>query len=1212
MINRLFIPILIIACLSFSTAVFGQYQALEQEGEKLFNSGKYSQALLIYHQLDSISPQNLLFLFRKGICQLNKPEGTERSLETFLMLKERDPGYPELNFYLGKAHALNYKLNEAVAYFNFFLKENITIQQKETSIREIECAENAMALMNNKIDVVFSKPFQDNTTREFNPGITADEASLFFTYNGDKSKGGLQDSYLEPDSAGDYFDDVFVSHKKAGNWLSPESVGNKVNTNQNDRFEGISPDGQILYVSRTTPRDRGDIYECRMETGGWSTPQKMNGNINTADWEGGISVSGDGNTIYFASERSGGVGGKDIYRSVKQSNGEWGPAENLGPSINSYYNEERPFFHLDDHTLFFISDGHNSMGGSDVFISTLIGDAWKKPYNIGFPVNSVFDETSFSVSGDGQRGFFSSTRPGVYGKDLMVVSPAGNGFQPKILVITGMLQDESKPFFTSIKIIDNQTGKPFGEYSSNPATGKYTVTLPRGKEYKINFDFKGKGIHSEIVNLTRLNNFIEINKDLRLSSADPAKNTFEVSSNSEWFQEQINRRNKSDSSKTGPAITENPVVDSQMALNTGSGNKVDAAQNAQQKENKAPGIKETPVENKPAETISVVANPATTEAPAAVSGPFTNEDYKKGNIEPIVSAGDIQKSSIDSNGSNQKRATNNEMEKGSIVPAAYSMEKKNQEPAPSVTNVQNNNAPGDNDLTGSENKKAKIDSANINQETSTTTDREMSNNSSAQEPQTSQPATGETSGQGALLTVEPISSPEGKDAGLLSTDSMAIAPPGNITQDTVSETAIIIKGKDSDLKDGLLFSRSTAFKQVMSKYGIDERENVSYQVEIYASFTMDTLDFSRIYYAGKIELRKYPNGIYRYTVGEFNTLSESEATKVKITLNDPEFPDAFTTILQGKERKLVKQFYSDLMKQSLGSPPEPKHAENIGTIIDMNMPESAGAPEFVFSDLPKDKKHFPGTNSPEVSPKSKSGPPVQNPLNEKKQEGISSDSLQDPIQDIAGTNSGNKSAEILKTSSDTLPLKSPSEMPAVAENTDGKPEQVKDNLLSPDSIALTTPSPEKSIEAGNVTEATTPQSSGAEKILADYQKLPVPEYFEGKDLNIKKFYNQLLERCGKWKSGEIIYTVQIGAYRFPQNFKYPNLNEFGSAEIIPYPDGITRFTMKTFETLERAEEFRQSVISKGTKDAWVTAIHKGKRMLLQELIRNNFFQPNQG
>ena len=187
----------------------------------------------------------------------------------------------------------------------------------------------------------------------------------------------------------------YYSTKTNGQWSGPVNMNELLKVDRDLFPTSISNDGKTLYLYSSADYD-GIIYTSQFENGIWSPLVKLNENINTKYWESHATISHDNKKLYFTSNRKGGYEGLDIYVSERDSTGDWGPAKNLGPVINTPYNEESPFLSKDDKTLFFSSRGHFNMGGYDIFYSTLLPDGeWSVPLNVGFPLNSTDDDVFF-------------------------------------------------------------------------------------------------------------------------------------------------------------------------------------------------------------------------------------------------------------------------------------------------------------------------------------------------------------------------------------------------------------------------------------------------------------------------------------------------------------------------------------------------------------------------------------------------------------------------------------------------------------------------------------------------------------------------------------------------------------------------------------------------------------------------------------------------
>jgi len=243
----------------------------------------------------------------------------------------------------------------ALETYELFLKDADTEKYDTAMVRfQMQSCHNARQMILLPADVEeinLGAPVNDRFS-EFNPVVSADESTLLFTRE-------------LP-----FYDAIFWSRKEDGNWTEPVNMTPQLGVDQDYYTSSLSPDGRTLLMYRIDTYD-GNIYMSRLNGDTWSQVEKLNGNINTKFWESHAAMSSDGKKIYFTSNRRESLGGLDIFVSARDSSGSWGPATNLGPEINTVYNEETPFLTNNDSTLFFSSRGHYNIGGYDIFRSDL-------------------------------------------------------------------------------------------------------------------------------------------------------------------------------------------------------------------------------------------------------------------------------------------------------------------------------------------------------------------------------------------------------------------------------------------------------------------------------------------------------------------------------------------------------------------------------------------------------------------------------------------------------------------------------------------------------------------------------------------------------------------------------------------------------------------------------------------------------------------------
>ncbi|MBK6835703.1 MAG: PD40 domain-containing protein [Bacteroidetes bacterium] len=226
----------------------------------------------------------------------------------------------------------------------------------------------------------------------------------------------------------------------------------------------------------------------------FSTPHPIEGLsdiLNSGNYEPSVSINASENIIYFASERSGGFGGLDLYRTIKKD-GVWQAAENLGPTINTEYDEDSPYIDPNNSTLYFSSKGHSSMGGYDIFKTYLIDSTWTYPMNMGFPLNSNSDDIFFTMTEKYNRGYFSSDRTGGKGKmDIYRISFASE--REQLAEIRGKVKKGDKLIAAKSKltVIDKLDDTTIAEYYSDSLTGDYHILLDHNNKYLVKVETEG-------------------------------------------------------------------------------------------------------------------------------------------------------------------------------------------------------------------------------------------------------------------------------------------------------------------------------------------------------------------------------------------------------------------------------------------------------------------------------------------------------------------------------------------------------------------------------------------------------------------------------------------------------------------------------------------------------------------------------------------------
>lgn len=391
---------------------------INKEADELFLDEVYASALPIYLKLNILKPENPEINYKIGICYLNS--ATKGKAAAFLLKAQsidKKHEFEDINYYLGVAYHYGLELDKAIETYEKYkllLKPNQEYSKDVTRIvnKYISNCHTAKKLVKNPIKVnIENLGLKVNSASEEGyPVITPDDKTLFF------SSKRIDLSGLKPgEEPEDVFEDIYVSVKTNGAWSTSKKVGRGLNTFKHDAPLSVSADGKKLFFYRTDKNNSTDIYYIEYKDTVWSSPRPFT-RANSPSWETGACISPDGKKFYFSSDRPGGYGGMDIYMCTLTEKG-WGVPKNIGPEINSEWDEEAPQIMPDGITMYFSNNGPKSIGGLDIFKTVLKETLWSMPQNIGFPINTPEHEVHISLTSDGKKGYFSSNKSDSYGED---------------------------------------------------------------------------------------------------------------------------------------------------------------------------------------------------------------------------------------------------------------------------------------------------------------------------------------------------------------------------------------------------------------------------------------------------------------------------------------------------------------------------------------------------------------------------------------------------------------------------------------------------------------------------------------------------------------------------------------------------------------------------------------------------------------------------
>lgn len=465
----------------------------------------YYHAEIVVDKLLSMNPQSANYHYRKGFLILNARqdymnalpylqkavENTDKNYDAY---SEKELSAPiDAFYYLGVCYHLNENLDEARKNFNQFL----TLSQKKSPLIDLaqlklqQCDVADHMIKNPKSAEVKNIGDQVNTKYpEYAPVVSLDGTSLYFTSRRpweDNSTDDFRDPMLN-----DFPEDIYVSYQDfEGNWTSPEKLA-FCEGQYNEATIAVSSDERRVYVYQDATGG-GDIYFSDFEGNKFENLEKLrNKGVNTDSWETHCTVTPDGQNMYFVSDRPGGLGGRDIYRIVKLPNGEWSEPLNMGPGINTEFDEDSPYIDVNNKTLYYSSNGPLSMGGFDVFVTFRDDDnAWSTPINLGYPINSAGDDIYYTTTIDGLRGYLSSFRKGGYGeKDIYEIRNDYLGNHPISSLRGAIVSVDGKPVPDNMRVkLECKTTKSEEHRFSEPRLkndGFFSV-LDRCSDYVVYF-----------------------------------------------------------------------------------------------------------------------------------------------------------------------------------------------------------------------------------------------------------------------------------------------------------------------------------------------------------------------------------------------------------------------------------------------------------------------------------------------------------------------------------------------------------------------------------------------------------------------------------------------------------------------------------------------------------------------------------------------------
>lgn len=489
------------------------------------NSGREDKAIEALNKVFEIDKNYPDALLCMAEIYYNKSQDFDSiKLKAFPYYKRFVEIYPNFDitahYRLGEFYLLDYNTEKAKYHFDYALskykapKDQKKIDETKRKLEQITFIEYSL---NNPVEFKPKNMGENINTKydEYLPTLTADEQTFIFTrLIPDTIDFGLNIQMVE---------DFFETNKVNGEWEKAKKMSQPFNSMENEGALSISPDGRTAYFTRCNSKDgygSCDLYLSEKIGSRWTEPKNMGAVVNSSGWDSQPTIASDGRTLFFVSNRRGGKGKNDIWYTYKKDDGKWMKPVSLDSTINTPGNEMYPFIHPSNTTLYFSSDYHLGMGGFDIFYANIVNGHFTPPQNIGYPVNTSANETSFIVSPSGKKAIFSTfLKDGFGGKELYEFDLYKKAQPTPVVYMKGKTFDKftNQPLVVNFEVKDLNKNRLIASSTSDPKTGEYLVVLPLGADYALNAWTDGYLFYSENFKLTDTNKSNSYKKDIYLT-----------------------------------------------------------------------------------------------------------------------------------------------------------------------------------------------------------------------------------------------------------------------------------------------------------------------------------------------------------------------------------------------------------------------------------------------------------------------------------------------------------------------------------------------------------------------------------------------------------------------------------------------------------------------------------------------------------------------
>jgi tetratricopeptide (TPR) repeat protein len=565
---------------------------IEREAESFLQEGKFEKALALYRKLYNEDEENPRLNFLLGYTYLNTGFGLDKAIDYLLRATELTTSKPsdkaplEAYYYLALAYHQNQKYKMAVDYLDILLikipQSNQFFRKQVTNLKEY--CYNAQMFAQSSIKVDVQNIFELNSKySDKNPLLFNDGKEIIFTSRRETLRRGKKNKKEELD------DNVYHSRYENGEWTAPTSIAN-INTVDDESACWVSKDGSFLIIQRIEKGRSNLYYSNRISEREWTIPKEFADPVNSRNNETYGSLSPDGKTLFFTSDRRGGFGGIDIYMSEKKGDNIWGEPKNLGENINTEFNEESPLLH-ENGVLFFCSQGHVSMGGFDIFTSFLDAKTgWTKAANLGSPINTINDDFFYQPMPHGQYAFTSSMREGTKGQSdifkYYVNDSTGKGYA---LVAGKVNCSKNIEFDRDVKVVVRDMDKYKVKTYQTNRFGDFALVVSAATNYEISYSYKKQVFYQAVMKFPKSNSYLANEQSVRLKDvtldlyddtevvradkvkgnvdvyASVEKTTKTIKEGPEIVAKELAEKNKGDIAASLNPVEENEISDSAFA-----------------------------------------------------------------------------------------------------------------------------------------------------------------------------------------------------------------------------------------------------------------------------------------------------------------------------------------------------------------------------------------------------------------------------------------------------------------------------------------------------------------------------------------------------------------------------------------------------------------------------------------------------------------------